>query len=184
MLLLFNLLGFFCVLSLSLNYWICFASICCDAAFIRIWALKFGFELVLGNLESSVDLLIILKIGCLAYVFSYLFYLVLIFRNSVLCSIDWIFFEIYYFHMEGESQCKTLGTPTTALDPSPSSLAPPPVSSSARHPWRPSRRTHPPGPPPFTAQIDAEQIGEVKSSDIPTASKGKKWTSWVWSDLI
>jgi len=65
--------------------------------------------------------------------------------------------------MEGENQSEAMGTPTTASDPSPSPLAPPPGSSSARYPLRPSSRTHPPGPPPFTTPIDAEQISKVKS---------------------
>ena len=70
--------------------------------------------------------------------------------------------------MEGASESETVGTPTPIAEsnPTPSPPSAPPVSSSAQRPPRPSRQ------PSFTETND-EPIGEVDSSDLPAASKGK-----------
>ena len=74
--------------------------------------------------------------------------------------------------MEGASEFETVGTPIPATDsdPTPSPPVAPSVSSSAHPPSCPPRQ-------PSFIEANAEQIGEVDSSDLPTASKGKKWTS-------
>lgn len=79
--------------------------------------------------------------------------------------------------MDSGSQSETVGTPTLSTDPSPS--PPPPVSSAARRPPRPPRGR---GGRSSFAEVN-EQIDEVDPSDFPAASRGKKRTSWVWSEF-
>ena len=74
--------------------------------------------------------------------------------------------------MKGAIESETVGTPTPVIDsdPTPSPPPLPSVSSSARHPPCPPRRSQ----PPSLTETDGEQISEVDPSDLPAVSQGKK----------